>query len=381
MAIDPNVYFKYASLLPQNPRSNAVNAFDTSFEAQRQRKMQEEELQRRTMIQQAQEQRAAEQHRIMMEQALLEKQQDEAKKQLQNAVRFGIQESLDKHGYPGMTPNQVYNEAMLSEAPQGVDVKSYLDLVPKPKEYNQVIGDKNSGYYLLFGDQTNPQTKVLIKGTPQSSYGGVGGGELIDSLAIQVIDGRLDPYKIGKRQGLQQAVFARVEKMFPGFDINAAAANSKFQTESGNLRTVGLINGVMPLFDNLLSKGQKLNNTDIKLWNTVKNSFLEQIGDSDVVAFKNARDGVVAELERILMGSGVLSDSKYQRALENINSSQSPPQLAAAVEQMIFELNKREEAIVNKPYDPKTGGRNENKLSDEVEALGTSRKDPLGLGL
>ena len=54
------------------------------------------------------------------------------------------------------------------------------------------------------------------------------------------------------------------------------------------------------------------------------------------------------------MGSGVLSDSKYLRALHNLNSAQSPEQMGAAIQQMMLVVQKRDEALRTAPYPQKT---------------------------
>jgi hypothetical protein len=50
------------------------------------------------------------------------------------------------------------------------------------------------------------------------------------------------------------------------------------------------------------------------------------------------------------MGSGVLSDTKYLRALHNLNTAQSPAQMGAAIQQMMLVISKRDEALRAQPY-------------------------------
>lgn len=174
--------------------------------------------------------------------------------------------------------------------------------------------------------------------------------DLSKTLAMQVIDGRLDPNMISKRGGLQQEVFSQIEQISPGFNIVGANANAKFATNASNLQSRALINGVEPLYDKLEEAGAALGNSSIPGANRVRNWAKLETGNPEITAFNNLRDDVIAETERILLGSGVLSDSKYMRALKNVNSAQSMPQLKAAVKQLRFVVRARLEALDKKPY-------------------------------
>jgi len=173
---------------------------------------------------------------------------------------------------------------------------------------------------------------------------------MVDALSTQVIEGRLDPNAISKRGGLQQAVFTRVESMAPGANLTELSANAKFKSLPANLTSRALINGVAPLYESLLVAGRALNNSRFQLYNKAVNYYKEETGDPGIVAFNNLRDDVIAETERILLGSGVLSDSKYLRALRNVSSAQSYDQLKAAVDQLQLVVRKRLEALDMAPF-------------------------------
>jgi hypothetical protein len=99
------------------------------------------------------------------------------------------------------------------------------------------------------------------------------------------------------------------------------------------------------LLDKLQTAGKVLGNSDIPGYNRAKNFLKEEMGASNIVAFNNLRDDTVAEVERGLLGTGVLSDSKYLRAVKNVNSAQSYSQLQAAVRQMRTVISARLGAI------------------------------------
>jgi len=177
-----------------------------------------------------------------------------------------------------------------------------------------------------------------------------GNPELETILAQRIIDGKLDYNKLSRRGKQKGRVAAIIAQLDPGFDLIKADANIKYKTDSSNLRSIALINGVQPLYTKLIKKANSLNNSNIKLTNKAINFAKLQTGDPKLVAFNNLRDDVIAETERILLGTGVLSDSKYMRALDNLNSAQSPKQMEAAIAQMQFVVEKREQALKEEPY-------------------------------
>ncbi len=169
-------------------------------------------------------------------------------------------------------------------------------------------------------------------------------------LAQRIVDGKLDFNTLSRRGGQKGRIAAIIAEIAPDFNLIDAQANIKYKTDPGNLKSIALIAGIEPLFEELKGKAKVLNNSLIPIFNKGVNYYKLQKGDAKIVAFNNLRDDVIAETERVLLGTGVLSDSKYLRALHNLNSAQSPPQMAAAIEQMELVVEKREEALRTEPY-------------------------------
>ena len=244
----------------------------------------------------------------------------------------------------------------------------------KKSSIGKLIQERDS---LPKGDPNREIYDQAIKKETTSSVMSVG-NEMADVLAKQVVDGRLDFNTISKRGGLQQAVAASAEKMAPGVNLVELSANAKFKGTNANLTSRALIGGVQPLYDKLLSVGETLHNSRYPVINKAVNFAKEQTGDSEIVAFNNLRDDVIAETERILLGSGVLSDTKYQRALQNVNSAQSYPQLKAAVAQLEYVVEARLEALDDEPYKnargSKEGGSPEQPAKEQPK-----NNDPLGI--
>jgi hypothetical protein len=162
------------------------------------------------------------------------------------------------------------------------------------------------------------------------------------SLANAIKNG-FDPYKINSRNAV---IISHLDRDTGGkVKWNTAAANAMYERALSTQNTESILNTIDPLLDNLKQKGRELGNTNIPFMNNVINLAKEGTGDPSIIAFNNARDDAVAELERGLLGTGVLSDSKYLRALKNVNSAQSYTQLEAAVEQMKIAIRSRLGAI------------------------------------
>lgn len=166
--------------------------------------------------------------------------------------------------------------------------------------------------------------------------------------------GGLDPYKINSRTA---KIYAQQEMLNPGMKWNELGAQATYQRSASATNTQTLLKSIDPLFDNLLVAGSKLNNTRWPVVNKPMNWLKEHVGgNEDIVAFNNLRDDTVAEIERGLLGTGVLSDDKYRRAIKNINSAQNYAQLKAAVENTKLVVRARLEAIERGPNGKAVGG-------------------------
>jgi hypothetical protein len=181
------------------------------------------------------------------------------------------------------------------------------------------------------------------------------------------IDNGLDPYKVNSRTG---KLYAQQELLKPGRKWNELAADAAFQRGTGPMNTKALLNAIEPTLTNLESLGMELKNTMLPGVNKVVNFFKEQSGDPKVVAFNNARDDAIAEVERGLMGTGVLSDSKYLRAVKNVNTAQSPEQFSSAINQMKFVIGQRLDALHRGPN--YKGGNPKNEEDQPSGASGGS---------
>jgi len=216
------------------------------------------------------------------------------------------------------------------------------------------------------GDQTvekqwNDKTQMWeeVSRGPRYKPANGGGGNGFNSYNLtpeqndalsRAIDNGLDPYKINSRTA---KIYAQQEITNPGRKWNELGAQAGYERSVTATNTKTLLNSLDPLFDELIVAGSKLSNTRWPLMNKPINWVKEHVqGNEDIVAFNNLRDDTVAEVERGLLGTGVLSDEKYRRAIKNINSAQTPQQLAAAVANTKIVVRARLEAVARGPNPP-----------------------------
>ena len=87
-----------------------------------------------------------------------------------------------------------------------------------------------------------------------------------------------------------------------------------------------------------------MDNSDLTLWNTIKNKGLETTGDPRVTRFKNAATAVESELASVFKGTGA-TDQEIKQWRQNLSSAQSPAQLRAAVKEAVGLMGGRMGAI------------------------------------
>ena len=177
----------------------------------------------------------------------------------------------------------------------------------------------------------------------------------IDDAAEGILKYGLKLSDFSKRGGFPSKIVSRMKIMEPEFNFSKHRANLKHQQNQGNLTTLAIVNGIDPMFDELLNMGKALNNSSLHIKNKAVNFIREQTGDPRVTAFNNMRDDLMEEAQKVLGGAGALSDAKYGRAIENFTTAQSYPQLQAAVKVLKKTLASRAHAIKSLPYDPHTG--------------------------
>jgi hypothetical protein len=198
-------------------------------------------------------------------------------------------------------------------------------------------------------------------------------GDEQNALVNAAKEGRLEPDKLNSRTA---KIIAGLELKAPGTDWNAISAQTKYEKSATATNTKTLLNSVTPILDKVYQAGIDLQNSPMPGVNKVTNFVKEQVGNDKIVAFNNLRDDAIAEVERGLLGSGVLSDTKYIRAVKNLNSAQTPEQLKAAIDNTKFIIKTRLSAVKAGPnpesiIGPKSMGEENNPQATAPSSVET----------
>ena len=148
------------------------------------------------------------------------------------------------------------------------------------------------------------------------------------ALSNAIMVGGLDPAKVNSRTA---KILADQELLTPGRRWNELSAQAGFERSSTTTNTKALLNSINPMLDQLDIAGKALGNIMVPGANKIVNWAKEATGQPEIVKFNNLRDGTVAEVLRGLTNTAVMSDSRFNREVNNIKSAQSYPQLRAAI--------------------------------------------------
>jgi hypothetical protein len=227
-----------------------------------------------------------------------------------------------------------------------------LRIKEKTADANAKLTEAKTGVVQQDSDSRKLAAEAAMLRAKKYQPGGGSGGtsylspEETAALNRAMFEGGLDPKWVNSRTG---KLFAQQELYNPGKAWNSASAAATYERSLASMNTKALLSTINPLLDQLVESGKNLNNSNIKLVNKVVNFAREQTGDPLIVDFNNRRDDIIAEVERGLLGTGVLSDNKYLRAVRNVSSAQSPAQLDAAVDAMKSVISARLHAVRSGP--------------------------------
>jgi len=139
-------------------------------------------------------------------------------------------------------------------------------------------------------------------------------------------------------------------KIAPKFGWKNADVLYKYQTNPQVFMGIVNVNAVRPRVEALRSKFSAIKNLDFLPANAAKNAINKMFGNDGIVDFESNRTQVVFELQRALTGIGMMSDSRIQQELNNLNSSYSPGQMNKAIDNINEILDVRLGALQAGPF-------------------------------
>lgn len=192
----------------------------------------------------------------------------------------------------------------------------------------------------------------------------------LPSLAEAVANGQDAPISIKNTRGanIHAMVKSRVLNKYPKFDFNMADANYKWKQSATNQRTINFAGGALPRLVALDEQLRALPNVNVNAINAVMRGVRMQLGDPVYSDFESNRNAIVQEINTALSGTSQSSDTRLNIELENLKSSRSPQQIAAAVKNLREALIARLEVDLGNIY-PQDVVRGEKTMKQYKEEL------------
>ncbi len=136
----------------------------------------------------------------------------------------------------------------------------------------------------------------------------------------------------------QKALMMALEEnpSFNTTDWQVKSEMKKDYTTKGNAgRNLVANNTAINHLDRLFTTGEEMSNSDILLWNKVKNTALKQTGNSKIDKMLADRDAVDSELGRAFQGTGAVTQAERDSFKERLSKSSSPQQIKDVSEEYI----------------------------------------------
>lgn len=207
------------------------------------------------------------------------------------------------------------------------------DMAKREGFYDKPIS--NSIETSLNNTQTNEQ--FLSKLSPSDA-----------SLVKKIANYEMDISKVTSLRGNERTRIAKLVSQYdPTFDMNNYAARAKVRsdfTSGKNAQNIRSLNTAVGHLDTLSKAANALENSSLILWNKIANKGLNYVGDPRVTQFNTAATAVEGELASVFKGTGA-TDQEIKVWRENLNASQSPEQLKAAIDTAIELMGSRLNAL------------------------------------
>lgn len=151
------------------------------------------------------------------------------------------------------------------------------------------------------------------------------------SMVKAIGEGRMAPLSgMALTHGPGLKIMQDVENAYPGFNANAFKTLAEF--DRGKLgNTVRSLNVANDHLDTLQQYASALNNGDVKLINSMSNSFKSQFGQTAPTNFNAAKQIVADEVVKAVVGSGG-SLADREEAARTISAANSPEQLLGVIQ-------------------------------------------------
>lgn len=137
---------------------------------------------------------------------------------------------------------------------------------------------------------------------------------------------------------------AQYDPTFDATQYNVRLNLKKDFTSGKAANNIKSLNTAISHLNTLNEAVKGLKNSPLQLWNQIKNSGFTGVGDPRVTKFTAAATAVESELANVFKGTGA-TDQEIKAWRDQLNTSQSPAQLHAAIDQSIELMSGRMHAL------------------------------------
>lgn len=173
----------------------------------------------------------------------------------------------------------------------------------------------------------------------------------VQTLAKKLVAGEIPyPSAFALKDPLWKTVIQASADLDPGFNAQQYQIRQNVRksfTSGQDAKNVTSINTLVGHLDSLKKSAERLNNSDLQIWNKLANYGITQTGDARVTKFNMDLGAVESELATVFKQTGA-TDQEIKAWRERINSSQSPEQLRANINEAVTLMGSRLEALHNK---------------------------------
>jgi hypothetical protein len=183
--------------------------------------------------------------------------------------------------------------------------------------------------------------------------------EQIAAINQAQAEGRLNFRDVNSRNA---ALVGQMALNHPTYNFNEEAADASLSRNPTFQQRAKVVDAMPGLISNVASLGKKLNYPDLEIAGRVKQAFMGQTNDPDLVAYSSARNDLLLKLANVMRGVG-MSDKSVEMEHEAWKPTLSPPALDAWVKAQMSVLTPLME---------------QQKHGAHIGAPGTSYEQPAG---
>lgn len=232
---------------------------------------------------------------------------------------------------------------------------TYEPTKPKDEEtwgepYVATIGGKKA----MVQKSSRGQVKPVIQDTSTTvkitNNGTTGDDPQVKAWADKIAKGEAGINDIPGRGPIRSQTVAYLSKNYPDVNLAQAGAQKKWTQSQGTMQTLALVDATKGILNDMRGAYGKLDRTSIPAVNAAQDLWQKWSGNPDRSEYMSLKNYGIQEVEKMLSGSGAMSDHRIKLAFDNLKESNTPDQFERAVSGIQRVMGERERATRQGPY-------------------------------